>query len=40
MYVSGGWDATTGTPVAETDVYDSATDSWSTVAPNPSATAA
>ena len=39
LYVTGGWD-TFGTPIAQTDVYDASTNTWSTVAPNPSPTAA
>ena len=39
LYVTGGWDSN-GVPIATTEVYDPGSDSWSTVAPNPSPTAA
>lgn len=39
LYVTGGWD-TSGNPVAQTDVYDPASNSWSTVAANPHPAAA
>ena len=34
LYVAGGWD-TNADPLASTEVYDPATDSWSTLADNP-----
>src|SRR5262249_13130716 len=39
LYVTGGWD-TAGNPIARTDVYDPASNTWSTVAPNPHPAAA
>jgi N-acetylneuraminic acid mutarotase len=39
LYVTGGWDSS-GTPIAQTDVYDPSSNSWSTVSANPHPTAA
>jgi N-acetylneuraminic acid mutarotase len=39
IVVTGGWDSV-GNPIAQTDVYDPNSDTWTTVAPNPSPAAA